>query len=301
MTTPHRGGHIDCSNPIEAAVLMDYWLAALPSADEEAVEQHLMTCDGCGDRLREVIALAEGLRALARSGSLQVVISDQFVKHAAETGLRVREYAPPRGEGVQCTVAADDDLLVARLAVDLTTASRVDLSWCDPRGIEHQRMADIPIRAEAGSVICQQSITWAKASPSATMIARLLAVDEKGTSASSASTRSITRERFLARQDGSCPETPEERISWFLKHPENRRRLLSETLYTHFGHVETAGRSTGEHLQSECRTFRERIGWNAHAAVSSQLRIPSRTPSQLFRHSRTCRLLRAQDFHRVEP
>jgi hypothetical protein len=29
-------------------------------------------------------------------------------------------------------------------------------------------------------VICQWSITWAKASPSATMIARLLAVDEEG-------------------------------------------------------------------------------------------------------------------------
>jgi hypothetical protein len=77
-------------------------------------------------------------------------------------------------------VAADDDLLVARLALDVTTASRVDVSWCDPRGIEHQRMADIPIPAETGSVICQQSITWAKASPSATMIARVLGVDEKG-------------------------------------------------------------------------------------------------------------------------
>jgi hypothetical protein len=159
---------------------MDYWLAALPSADEEAVEQHLMTCDGCGDRLREVIALADGLRALARSGSLQVVISDQVVKRAVATGLRVREYAPPRGEGIQCTVAADDDLLVARLAVDLTTASRVDLSWCDPRGIERQRMADIPVRSDTSNVIRQQSITWAKASPTATTIARLLAVDEKG-------------------------------------------------------------------------------------------------------------------------
>jgi hypothetical protein len=127
-----------------------------------------------------VIALAEGLHTLARSGSLQVVVNDQFVRHAAETGLRVREYAFRPGESVSCTVAADDDLLVARLAVDLTTAPRVDLSWCDPRGIELQRMSDIPLRAEAGSVICQQSITWAKASPSATMIARLLAVDEKG-------------------------------------------------------------------------------------------------------------------------
>ena len=147
MTTPPGRVPVDCSQPIEAAVLMDYWLGALPSADEEAVEEHLLSCDGCGDRLREVIALAEGLRTLARSGSLQVVISDQFVKHAAETGQRVREYAPPPGGSVQCTVAADDDLLVARLAADLSGAARVDLSWCDGQGVEVLRMADIPIRA----------------------------------------------------------------------------------------------------------------------------------------------------------
>ena len=159
---------------------MDYWLAALPSPVEEAFEEHLMSCDACGDRLRSVIALAESLRDLARSGSLHVITTDEFVKHAAETGLRVREYAPVPGESIACTVAADDDLLVARLAVDLSTASRVDLSWCDRRGIERQRMKDIPIRAEAGAVICQQSITWAKASPSAAMIAKLLAVDDEG-------------------------------------------------------------------------------------------------------------------------
>jgi hypothetical protein len=180
VTATHDGGHIDCSNPIEDDVLMDYWLASLSSAEEETVEQHLMTCDACGNRLREAIALAESLRALARSGSLQVVIGDEFVTHAAGMDLQVREYAPARGESIQCTVAADDDLLVARLAADLTSASRVDLSWCDPRGIEHQRLSDIPVRPEAGNVILQQSITWAKGSPTATMIARLLAVDEKG-------------------------------------------------------------------------------------------------------------------------
>jgi hypothetical protein len=159
---------------------MDYWLAVLAPESEDAVEEHLLECDACGDRLGEVIALADGLRALARSASLNVVISDGFVAHAAETGLRVRAYAPPPGGSVQCTVAADDDLLVARLAVDLSTAPRVDLSWCDRRGVEHQRMTDIPVRANAGAVICQQSITWAKASPSATMIARLLAVGDTG-------------------------------------------------------------------------------------------------------------------------
>lgn len=177
MTTSPRG---DCSTPIDATVLMDYWLGALGPPEEDVVESHLMTCDTCGDRLRDAIALADGLRTLARSCSLQVVVSDGFVEHAAETGLRVREYAPPRGEGVQCTVDADDDLLVARLAADLTTASRVDLSWCDLRGVELQRQADIPIRADGAGVIVQQSITWAKASPTSSMIARLLAVDDAG-------------------------------------------------------------------------------------------------------------------------
>jgi Putative zinc-finger len=181
MTTPPGRVPVDCAQPIEAAVLMDYWLGALPSAAEEAVEEHLMSCDGCGDRLRAVIALAEGLRTLARSGSLVVVISDQLVKHASETGQRVREYAPPPGGSVQCTVAADDDLLVARLAADLSGAARVDLSWCEPPGGEVLRMADIPVRGDTGTVICQQSITFAKASPSNTLIARLVAVDTEGT------------------------------------------------------------------------------------------------------------------------
>ena len=170
----------DCSAPIDATVSMEYWLGALGPPEEEVVETHLMQCDACGNRLREAIALADSLRALARSGSLQVVVPDRFVERAVQTGLRVREYAPPRGESVQCTVAADDDLLVARLAVDLTTAQRVDLSWCDPHGVELQRQADIPVRDDGGTVICQQSITWAKASPSSSMTARLFAVDDSG-------------------------------------------------------------------------------------------------------------------------
>jgi hypothetical protein len=92
----------------------------------------------------------------------------------------VREYAPERGESIQCTVAADDDLLLARLSADLTGASRIDLSWRDPQGIERQRMEDIPVGGDAGTVILQQSITWAKASPTSSMTARLLAVDIHG-------------------------------------------------------------------------------------------------------------------------
>lgn len=169
-----------CTNPIDAAVLADYWLGLLPPADEEAVDLHLLECDSCGDRFREVIALSESLRALAQSGALRVVVNDEFVRHAEALGRRVRQYAFAPGEAVPCTVSADDDMLVAHLAADVSSAARVDLSLCDPTGVERQRMSDIQVRRDAGTVVFQESITFAKASPSTSMIAKLLAVDAEG-------------------------------------------------------------------------------------------------------------------------
>ncbi|WP_155121630.1 hypothetical protein [Bryobacter aggregatus] len=102
------------------------------------------------------------------------------MKRAAEQGLRIRQYAPPAGGSVQCTVTAEDDLLIGRLAANFTTAERVDLCLCDQQGIERLRLPDIPFPSGAGSVVWQPSITWAKAAPSNTLIARLVTFDEAG-------------------------------------------------------------------------------------------------------------------------
>lgn len=171
---------VGCPNPVDAAVLADYWLAALTDAEEEAVEEHLLGCDPCGARLREVIALAEGVRNLVREGSLRMVVSDVFLQRAAEEGLRVREYAPPPGGGVQCTVAAEDDILIGRLAANLSGAKRVDLCICDERGVEQLRLRDIPVRSGASSVIYQESITLMKAASTKRVIVRLVTYDEAG-------------------------------------------------------------------------------------------------------------------------
>jgi len=171
---------MSCSHPIDAAVLADYWLAVLAKPEEDAVEEHLFDCDECGVRLREVIALAEGVRNLAREGSLRMVVSDTFLKRAAEEGLRVREYAPPPGGGVQCTVTAEDDLLIGRLAANLSGAKRVDLCICDERGVEQLRLPDIPVQSGASNVVYQESITFAKAAPTNKMIMRLVVLDEAG-------------------------------------------------------------------------------------------------------------------------
>ena len=170
----------NCENPVDAGVLADYWLAALPEAEEAAVEEHLLACDECGARLRKVMALAEGVRDVARQGRLQMVVSDAFLRRAAEEGLRVRQYAPPRGGGVQCTVTAEDDILIGRLAADLKGAERVDLSICDAGGAEQLRMRDIPVNPSAEGVILQESITFAKALPTSKMIVRLLGIGEAG-------------------------------------------------------------------------------------------------------------------------
>ena len=180
MRTGNDSHPADCSNPIDAAVLADYWLGALTSSEEDAVEVHLLGCDQCGTRLREVIALAEGVRSLAREGCLRMVVSDAFLKRAAEEGLRVRQYAPPPGGGVQCTVTAEDDILIGRLAANLSGAKRVDLSICDERGVEQLRLRDIPVHSEASSVVYQESITFMKAAPTLKMIARLVTFDEAG-------------------------------------------------------------------------------------------------------------------------
>jgi hypothetical protein len=171
---------VNCANPIDAATLTDYWIAALPKSEEEAVEEHLFACDECGERLREVIALAEAIRSLARQGSLMMVVSETFLKRIAEEGLHVREYAPPNGGSIACTVTAEDDFLIGHLAADLRGAVRIDLSLCDERGAEKMRLADIPFSSESAGVAFQQPIAYAKAAPSETMIARLIAFDQTG-------------------------------------------------------------------------------------------------------------------------
>jgi hypothetical protein len=174
------GDPMMCSNPIDVVVLADYWTAALTKSEEEAVEEHLFDCDQCGARLHEVIALVDGVRKLAREGSLRMVVSDSFLKRVAQEGLRIREYALPSGGGVQCTVTAEDDFLIARLATNLTEARRVDLCICDGLGVEQLRLPDIPVQPGASTVVYQESITFAKAMPTSKMIARLITFDEAG-------------------------------------------------------------------------------------------------------------------------
>jgi len=171
---------MSCATPLDAAVLADYWLGMLSQPEEEALEEHLFTCDDCSTRLSEMMALAEELRKLANEGSLRMIVNERFLECAAAKGMTARQYAPPRGGKVDCTVTLNDDLLIGRLAADFSESRRIDLAICDGEGIERMRMTDIPFRPGEGTLLLHESITRAKAAPSEVMIARILAVDDSG-------------------------------------------------------------------------------------------------------------------------
>jgi hypothetical protein len=167
---------MSCANPIDPAVLADYWLAELPAAEESALEEHLFACGDCASSLQSLVDLIAGIRALARQGNLGMIVTRDFLNLLAKEGLRLREYAPPAGGSVHCTVTPQDDLLIARFAAALTGIQRVDLAWCDSSGAERVRMRDIPFRAGLSEVILNYPIGLARQSGPDVLIVKLLAI-----------------------------------------------------------------------------------------------------------------------------
>ena len=160
-------------------VLLDWWLHEDASAAAvDAVDEHLMRCDACGQALDELIALGDGVRSAFRAGAVAAVATSTFVQRLAEQGVRLREYRPPRGGSVNCTVAPEDDLLVTHLEAPLEGVQRLDAiaeSSLEP-GVEH-RLEDVPFDPRAGEVLWLPKTAAVKQQPEHTFRVRLLAVE----------------------------------------------------------------------------------------------------------------------------
>lgn len=167
-----------CENAISVEVLADYWAAALPMSEEERVEEHLLACDSCGDRLREIMSLGLAIRSVARAGDLRVIVSQEFLDRAAKEGLRIRQYAPPNGGSVDCTIMQDDDLLVGRLAADVSKARRLDLRYTDPGGT--RRIADIPFNPQTPELLLNVNAVHMRTMPAHIAKVELISIEEDG-------------------------------------------------------------------------------------------------------------------------
>src|SRR5205085_101168 len=123
-----RGSRVSAATSQRPSVdaLLDYWLHDSDAAATDAIDEHLMQCEACGDALDELIALGAGVRSAFRAGAVSAVTSDAFVQRLVGRGLQVREYRLPQNCSVNCTMAPDDELLVAHLETPLHGVVRLD-------------------------------------------------------------------------------------------------------------------------------------------------------------------------------
>lgn len=165
------GAHADLE------MLLAYELGELDPAREAALEEHYLGCEACSARLAEVQALASGIKAAFDAGHVAAVLTPGFVEHARARGVRVREYVLPLNGSVNCTVAAEDQLLVGRLSAPLADVERLDVLVSDEG--EH-RLEDVPFDAVAGEVVMVPGIAHIRGCPAHRQVVRLIAVDGGG-------------------------------------------------------------------------------------------------------------------------
>ena len=165
--------------PLEA--LLEYWLRESSPAASDAVEEHLMRCDACGEALDELVALAGGVQSAVRAGAVWTAASPAFAQRFAREGRRVREYRLEPNGSVNCTVAPDDEVLVTRLAAPLRGVQRLDVaSEISLAPGEWQHAEDVPFDPSAGEVVWIGKIAEVRALPEHTVRVKLLAVEESG-------------------------------------------------------------------------------------------------------------------------
>lgn len=169
--------HSRCGASIKDDWLVRYWLDDLDAAHTLQMDEHLLACDACATRLQEIADVADGLRALVRSGRVHGVVSRHFVEKLAATGLRLREYVVAHNGSVHCTVTSEDDLLVSCLRVPLAGVSRLDMIVTDDAGEHQECLRDIQFDPAGNEVIFLPATAHIRTLPAMTSHIRLLATD----------------------------------------------------------------------------------------------------------------------------
>ncbi|MBI4194220.1 MAG: zf-HC2 domain-containing protein [Betaproteobacteria bacterium] len=169
-----------CNAPIALAALIEYWLGELDDTAEARIDEHLLGCGECSKRLAELVGLARGIRAAFREGAVRAFVADAFVKDLAEQGVRLREYRVARNGSVNCTVAPEDDMLVARLEAPLAGVSRLDAIVYPSTDAAAEVFHDIPFNAASGEVVLTPNTARLRLMPSHQHRVRLVAVDAGG-------------------------------------------------------------------------------------------------------------------------
>ena len=159
------------------ATLVDYWFGDLEPARQDSFEDHLFGCEHCTTRLAELVQLGAGIRTAFRTGAVRAILPHALLEAMRRASLRLREYRLTPGSSVNCTIASDDDFVVATLHAPLTGVQRLDLVHLDDHGTPDARLEDIPFDPSTGTVLLAPAPASLKQRSAFIDRVRLIAVD----------------------------------------------------------------------------------------------------------------------------
>ncbi|GIK88225.1 MAG: hypothetical protein BroJett026_37060 [Betaproteobacteria bacterium] len=142
-----------CSAALDDATLEAWWLGDLDADAALRADEHLLGCATCAQRAEALVAIAHGVRDAMRVGAVRAVAGDALLERLAASGLRLREYRVPWNGSVNCTVAPDDDVMVARLQAPLAGVTRLDAVVTRSVDGTPERLRDLPFDPDAGEVV----------------------------------------------------------------------------------------------------------------------------------------------------
>jgi hypothetical protein len=156
--------------------LLGYWLGELDASHESRLDEHLLACSACSERLRTIVDLGAAIRRELLRGSFGFVLPAPFVRRIKDAGLSVREYSLEPGGSVSCTVTPEDDLVVAYLHAPLRDVRRLDLVIHDATA-GTIRVSDVAFDPEADSVTMVPSVAYLRTLGHNQQRAQLVAVE----------------------------------------------------------------------------------------------------------------------------
>jgi hypothetical protein len=162
---------------VVAPELIAYWLGELDGDREAELDEHLFGCEACSTRLRDLVRLGEGIQQVTRAGDVHAVLTAAFIRRLQQSGLRVREYRLQPGGSVNCTVAPDDDLVIAHLHAPLEGVHRLDLLFDDVTQGARWRVEDVAFDPAAGELVLSPNVAELRALRFVTQRVQLVAVE----------------------------------------------------------------------------------------------------------------------------
>jgi len=143
---------MSCATPIPFETLVALWTGELTADEADRIEEHVFGCASCAE-----VYAGLGDLTTALGEVIPIVVSHRHRDRLAASGMRLRSTPVAAGVDARATYAADVDLLIHVLAVDVGEVDRVDLDVMID-GDHKLELAHVPFDATRGEVLiaCQR-------------------------------------------------------------------------------------------------------------------------------------------------